>query len=417
MAMVGRLALLLLVAAALLPAQAQTEGGGAPGTTGGRGRSTRETQPRPPAPVFEPVRPIFLSGRVLMSDGSEPSERVAIERVCNGSAQREAYTDAHGHFSLQLGGNRNIIQDASVGADAGSPFGNASSAGIPGLGSNRGTGSGGGISPEYRRQQELMSCELRASLPGHVSTTIRLAGRRPLDHPDVGILVLHRMAEEHGNTVSASHLQAPKEARKEYQKGVKDLEKGEQEAAEKHLRAALDAYPDYADAWFALGLVLENRQQPQAAREAYQRALQIDGNYVRPYFQLAALASAQGDWQQVAELTDKGLALNPVEFPAAYLYNSVAHYNLGHLDLAEERARRALLIDNEHRLPRLEVVLGSVLFQKLDYSGAAECFRRYLEYAPDAPDADAIRQRLQQLEQALLPRQGESAAQQEPEKP
>src|SRR5215813_6559054 len=85
---------------------------------------------------FEMNRPIFLSGRVRLDDGTAPPETVVIERVCNGIARPEAYTDTKGHFSFELGRNQGMFADASVSGPGMGGFGN------PGMGSQN-SGFGG----------------------------------------------------------------------------------------------------------------------------------------------------------------------------------------------------------------------------------------------------------------------------------
>src|SRR5690349_5671617 len=71
-----------------------------PGTIPGQPQTPGQQLPYP-----EANRPIFLSGKVVMDDGTKPPEPVAIERVCNGVVRREQFTDSKGHFSFQLGQN------------------------------------------------------------------------------------------------------------------------------------------------------------------------------------------------------------------------------------------------------------------------------------------------------------------------
>src|SRR5688572_26424344 len=144
-------------------------------------------------------RPIMLSGKVMMEDGTPPPELVLIERVCNGIARPEGYTDSKGRFSFQLGQNQAILADASTGSDMGIP-GRDMGMGGRGMG-----GMNHGIS-----EQGLMGCEIRAQLPGFRSTIVQLAGRRALDNPDVGTLIMQRLAKVDGFTFSATTGMAPK---------------------------------------------------------------------------------------------------------------------------------------------------------------------------------------------------------------
>ncbi|MCX6634869.1 MAG: hypothetical protein NT090_07275, partial [Acidobacteria bacterium] len=155
--------------------------------------------------IPEMRRPIFLSGKVVLDDGTPPPDSVVIERVCNGIARPEAYTDSKGRFSFQLGQNMNVMPDASVGSSADS--------GVFGGSSRTQAGGGSGLS-----ERDLMGCELRANLPGFRSEVVNLAGRRVMDNPDVGTIILKRLANVEGMTISATTALAPKDARKSFDK-------------------------------------------------------------------------------------------------------------------------------------------------------------------------------------------------------
>ena len=110
---------------------------------------------------MEIERPIFLSGKVVMDDGTPPPESVVIERVCGGNPRPEAWTDSKGHFSFQLGQNTAMMADASVGNVGGLGFPDYNSGGgtrSPGMNSGVG-GMGRGSS----MGRELMNCDLRAN--------------------------------------------------------------------------------------------------------------------------------------------------------------------------------------------------------------------------------------------------------------
>src|SRR5262245_15330432 len=85
-----------------------------PGTIPGQPQTPGQQLPYP-----DMNRPIFLSGKVVMDDGTKPPEPVAIERVCNGIVRREQFTDSKGHFSFQLGQNDYAYTDASTSAGDG----------------------------------------------------------------------------------------------------------------------------------------------------------------------------------------------------------------------------------------------------------------------------------------------------------
>ena len=144
--------------------------GNSPGgiTTPGRNNPTNTipnstTTPRPGDPGFGAGQPVYISGKVMLEDGTAPAEPVLIERICGSNPRPEGYTDHKGRFSFALGQNNALLADASV-ANTPSPSNRNST---PGMGNTN-------ITP-----QMLMNCELRASLPGFRSSIVRRRDHRP----------------------------------------------------------------------------------------------------------------------------------------------------------------------------------------------------------------------------------------------
>src|SRR3954452_10956626 len=160
---------------AALPAAAQRTGSGAgtaggasspgsnTGNTGSIGRGTPGNIPGNNYPNSTNVpstmqRPIFLSGKVMFDDGSQPNMDVRVERVCSGIPHLEGHTDTKGRFSFQVGQNQGMDMDASdpsPGGMFGRPGGMSSGGNPAGMG-NIGSRGGSGSSM-------LFGCELRAS--------------------------------------------------------------------------------------------------------------------------------------------------------------------------------------------------------------------------------------------------------------
>ena len=419
------LAIILAVAAALMPAQEQQQPapspppapspspspGPDPGMPGGRTPSIptpspvpspRDQQPRQPdfgreqqqQQFPDMQRPIFLSGKVVLDDGTAPPEPVVVERVCNGQPRPEGYTDSKGRFSFQLGQNMGMIPDASVGSAADS---------MGGFGSTSGSF---GRSRTGVTERDLMGCELRATLPGFRSDVVNLAGRRLMDNPDVGTIVLRRLGNVEGTTISATTLQAPKDARKAFEKATEALRKKKTDEAQKNLEKAVQLYPQYATAWYELGALYQQQNNAAQAREAYGKSLAADAKFMKPYLQLALLAAQEQKWQEVADTTDRLLALDAYDYPRAWFFNAVANFNLRKIDAAEKSIRQGLKLDTQHSIPKLNHLLGIILFNKQDFTGASEHLRSYLQHAPNAQDADTVRKQLAELDKVT----GQAAA-------
>ncbi len=361
--------------------------------SGGSTTAPTTRTPRPTPTIPQLPRPIYISGRVVLEDSTPPPEAVKIERECKGVVRLEGYTDSKGRFSLQLEQNPTAFYDVSD--SGGGNFVN--------YGGTSGNAAGGFDPFSGPSERELQGCEIRASLPGYRSDIIGLAGRRYMDNPNVGTIVLHRNAKVEGTTISVTSLEAPKDAKKALERGWDAIKKSKWEEACKELEKAVGFHPNYAAAWCALGDVRAKLKDSAGAEKAYREALAADPKFVVPYVQLAQIEVSQRKWQDVVDTTGLAIKLDPMNFPGAYLYNSLAQYNLKHFDAAEASAQQALKLDTAHAFPFSNRIMAAILTVKGDLTAAAQYLRSYLELAPAAGDAALVRNQLQQLEKPGQP--------------
>ncbi len=393
----------VLAAGLLLPAAfgqrtSGTSGGTLGSSTGSANSGTTNTRSTDPMSTTNTntsttmPTPIFLSGRVMLEDGTAPPPGVVIERVCDGRSHAEGYTDTKGNFSFQLfQPHSGVMQEADETGGMRSGGG-----GMGGMGGASRAGSPGGT---YGQDRALIGCELRAKIAGYRSQSINLAGHRPLDPPDLGTILLHRNAgAEDGSTVSAVSLAAPKDARKAFEKGEDALKKGKLDDARKDFEKAVAVYPHYAAAWSDLGK-LQMGSDAEDARKSFQSAIEADPKFVTPYVELSILEVKAEKWQTVADLTRKATQLDAFDYPQAFYFNAVANFYLKDLDAAEKSAREAARLDTRHLYPGDLHLLGLILAQGHDYAGAAEQLREYLRISPHADDSEAARSQLAHIEQ------------------
>lgn len=354
------------------------------------------TNPRPSTQPTTPFpdgggpnqRPIYISGIVMLSDGTPLTDRAKIERVCNGVPIVEAETDKKGRFNFEVGHSLEL-PDASVGSDMngrGSPFGNASG----GSTSNRMGGT----------DKRLWGCELRAALIGFRSDTIQLDNVHYMDNPDIGTIILHRMAKVDGLTISVVSALAPKDARKAYEKGREAEANKKLEDAQKDFEKAVGIYPQYSSAWFELGRIDEQANRLDEARKNYQQAIAAEPKFILPHEQLSWLALREAKWQDLVDITDKWLALDSLNSPEAYYLSSIGNLQTHHFDIAEKNAQSAVRMDPGKKNMRARYVLGLALAQNRDFAASAEAIRSYLDATPDAKDRVLVQKQLEQIQAA-----------------
>jgi tetratricopeptide (TPR) repeat protein len=386
---------LLLGAIATGSLTAQTGGMSGTPTTGSGGQTSVQANPNlgSGGGMVGPNtgRPIYISGKVAMHDGAAASQ-VNIERVCGGSAKTVAYTDTNGHFSFQWGDGNMIVTDAS---DAGT--GRSRGASTSGYGSAQSAGGGNALATDPFGSR-MMNCELRASAAGFTSDTVNLFNRRSADNPDVGLIVLHRIAGIEGSSISVTSLMAPKDAKKAYERGLQSLLKNKRDDAAKDFEKAVALYPSYASAWVNLGKLRVEQQALGPARTALRKAMDADPKLVAPYIELGLLAAKDANWEESGKYLDRAMELDPLDFPQAWYADAVANYNLKKYDAAEKSARAAVKLDPRRANPRSFYLLGLVLAEKNNYADAAAELTTYIKLAPNAPDLVQVKSQLGEYE-------------------
>ena len=133
----------------------------------------------------------------------------------------------------------------------------------------------------------------------------------------------------------------------------------------KQLEQIASQSPKNADAWIALGNALMDSSRYAEAVDAYGKALALDPRNVNVRVDMGTCLKNSGKPQQALEEYRRAIKLNP-----------------NHL--------------NAHR--NMAVVLAFDLHNKKEAIGE---FEKYLQLAPNAPDAAEIRQQIQQLKSGM----------------
>src|SRR5262249_14213704 len=163
--------------------------------------------PSAASPIADPnanPRSVYIAGKVVIQGGGVSANHIAIERECNGVVRREGYTDSKGEFQFELGRNQQERDASQSDSDR--------------MMTTRGGGRnslGGGV------QIRFDGCELRASLPGFVSTQVPMRVENDINVLHVPTIFLSRVSGVEGNTVSVTGMSAPKEARSAFERGRK----------------------------------------------------------------------------------------------------------------------------------------------------------------------------------------------------
>jgi tetratricopeptide (TPR) repeat protein len=406
-----RVASFCILSFSILPwsaAQQDGQPGQNPGGGGDKGGTAPPNQDTKRQPAIMPSQQqtrnepkpsnIFISGTVMMEDGSAPPFGTSIQLDCAGPSTKQADVNPNGNFSFQVGEKNRwafFSPDASQSIDADQndifpPDSFAASEMTQMMG--------------MAGAPRLIGCDVKAQLSGYKSSVLRLNAEPATGQNDIGSIVLYPMERVKGNAISGTSLLAPKPARKLLERALKALQKNKFEEAEPLLNKAVQVYPKYAEAWLTLGGLQQKTKRYEEARSSYSRAVEADGLYVGPLVRLTQIAMMEKNWQQAADLSNQALDLDPVSFPEAYYMNALANFNLDRLEIAERRAIQEQRLDQEHRFPRVHLILADIFAKRNDWTESSRQLQTYLKVAPNAPDTDFIRTQLREREK--LPKSG-----------
>ena len=343
----------------------------------------------------------IVSGKVVLEEGTPPPEPVAVDLICNASLLSQEMTSRKGQFTFQLGSRDSTYLDSSISRPPEAETFDA--------GANRflpHTRAGRTGRNDFREVSgvNLKDCELRASLPGFSSDTVRLGLGTVAGHTeDVGVIVLRRRSQVKGTTVSLKTLAAPKKARKAYESAKKELSKDKIDylKAIKDLEDAVASYPEFSAAWDLLGLSRLALKDVSGAREAFEHAVASESKYIAPYLSLAMLELRARRWQEALQWSKRALELNR-HLSKAHYFHGLANFYSGQMKVAEESFREVQKSEGAAHHPLTSYLLGTILAQKGSFRSAAAEFRYYLQAQPGSPIAANVRKQLAEWEEQSL---------------
>jgi hypothetical protein len=327
-----------------------------------------------------PPPPVRITGKVVLEDKSAPPAPVLIERVCQGMGHPEGTTDAKGNIAVDLG--HDIIRD---------PYAIHIQPGV----------ETGGLGVGMEADQPFMDCAIRFSLPGYRSDMVSVAIAKPVGHPYLGTIVLHFVAKVDGHLISPTSLEAPKDAKKAFDKAQEVTRKNKQAEALQNYQKAVQVYPQYAAAWYEMGRLQAAAKKVDDAKQSFNAAIKADPKYLSPYLQLSSLAEASENWPDLAEITGRLIALDPIDYPEAYFYGALSNYRTHKLDMAEKFARDGLKVDVDHHFPQTYQLLASILVARNQTAAAVEQLETYLKLFPRADDVVTVQGNLVLLRNSL----------------
>jgi Flp pilus assembly protein TadD len=197
-------------------------------------------------------------------------------------------------------------------------------------------------------------------------------------------------------TVTASDLSAPRKAREEFEKGVRNLEQGKFQQARKHLEKAVAGHECYVRAYTALGLALGMAGQFKEADAALAKAIECDAGFAEAYVQQAVILNAQKKHRDCEAALQEAMGRFPNEWRIHYQLG-IAKDGSGDYEGAERALLKAQSINPE--VPaEFHLRIADVYLNTRKYQQAHAEMTKYLLADPNGEYAAPTRKIMKHLE-------------------
>ncbi len=144
-------------------------------------------------------------------------------------------------------------------------------------------------------------------------------------------------------TVSARELRIPGKARREFEKGLGRLLKRDPAGSVSHFTKAAQAFPDYYEAYYHVGVAEMSLGHRGEAAQAFQMAIDLSGGrYAWAEFGFGYLLYLEGKPEEAVTIIHRGLEVDGSS-AVGYLILGLVLFRLERLDEAERSAQEALL--------------------------------------------------------------------------
>jgi tetratricopeptide (TPR) repeat protein len=168
------------------------------------------------------------------------------------------------------------------------------------------------------------------------------------------------------------------------------------QATIKSLQEFLEMVPNSAEAHFNIGAAYEKMGDTENALASYRKAVEFAPDMYDAWLAMGDLCGKTQKWQEGMEALGKALELQPDTGAVLFNYGAYA-FNAGDVDAAEGAFERLVEADPTHAMGHYRLALVNV--GQGDREKAIAHIEKYLELAPDSPNAAAAKELLNTLNQ------------------
>lgn len=214
-------------------------------------------------------------------------------------------------------------------------------------------------------------------------------------------LVFHLRAtgdESGAPKTSANFADVPPAALAKYEEALKLLTKDDAKGALPLLDQAIKAHSKFAAAYYEKGAAYLKLKDPDKAMEAFAKAISLKADYVEAKYGYG-LAVLEKKNYPVAEAAFRDVLKQRDEMAEAHMNLGISLYHLKSLDESEKELRKAADMKGGEKLALPHLYLGQILAVKKLHPEAIKELEKFLEIAPNAPNASNVRAAIEKLKQ------------------
>ena len=182
--------------------------------------------------------------------------------------------------------------------------------------------------------------------------------------------------------VSAAELRqvVPPSAKKQYELGLKFVNKGNFQQAATHFTEALAIYPEYLAARNDLGAQFLKLKRIDEAEKQFEMVLRDDPKNFNAKFNMGLVHVERRQYQEALSFLHQAVAIDSTR-PVARLWIGIAKLELGDLESAEGELTRALIMGADECIAA-HYHLARVYLDRGDLAEAARAVNVYIDSAP-----------------------------------
>ena len=185
-----------------------------------------------------------------------------------------------------------------------------------------------------------------------------------------------------GKVVSAAELRQtiPSAAKKQYELGLKFVNKGNFQQAANHFQEALAIYPEYLAARNDLGAQYLKLKQLDEAQKHFETVLANDPKNFNAKFNMGLVQVERHNYRDALGLLNQAVAIDSTR-PVARLWIGIAKLELGDLEVAEQELTRALIMGGADCVAA-HYHLARIYFNRGAINDATRSVQSYIQLAP-----------------------------------